>query len=562
MKKILILLLSLPLLFAATANIVDSNNATTDVESSAAYKVYVDTFGNNPDFALELCAAGPKYVAAVYSANLSGTFLLLPISKNLTAGSTNTLVYTSIGSGPCYYTPVDSFAFSQFKDFTRTPDVYVSAFPGRIHALYANNPDGTGAPDLVPLDYADGWLDGSYSTSRSFSQATGLVTANVNTISFQTEIGLITKTPNDPEWGLNSSTGRSMLIALCDDDFGNECDDAEIVNSSSDLPVGLSLIGTVNDQNVHNRYVVVDGLGDAICIGADLAPTITFSANPISYGESTNITVTVANNGNVNVTTDFILQLNISGSGYSDSINYSITEDLASGGGSTTRNYTFNATGLAGAVNIRAYADRDNDIAECDKSDNLDTATLTINPVWYMHIWIDGVYTNSFPEWGRPYNVTIFINNSNGAVEPNAQYIITEMNGLNAFIPTQVWNDTDSGSPLGVTTSSVATARGNTSGHVRLTIIPTCNKLYTDYAYLGVDAYVGSYAMYVQSSPSHSFAYNGSTVTNYPLLVTNMTCADPGWVNNKELINKDTYVLDVYDWIYQVYSITKKLVVP
>jgi len=562
MKRILILLLCLPVLFAASASIVDSANVTTDVEASAAFKVYVDTFGNNPDFALELCDAGPKYIAAVYSANVSGTYILLPISKNLTAGSSNTLVFTSLGSGPCYYTPVDSFAFSQFKDFTRTPNVYVSAFPGRIHGFYANNPDGTGSPDLVPVDTADGWLEGDYATTRSFSQATGEVTADVTSITFETEIGSITRAPNDPEWGLNSSTGRSMLIALCDDDFGNECDDASIINSSTDLPVGLTVVGTINDQNVHNRYVVVDGLGDAICIGADLAPTITFSANPISYGESSNITVTVANNGNVNVTTDFILQLNISGSGYSDSVNYLITEDLGAGGGSTTRNYTFNATGLAGPVNVRAYADQTNQISECSKSDNLDTATLTINAVWYMHVWIDGVYNNTFPEWGRPYNVTIFINNSNGDVEPNAEYIITEMNGLNAFIPTQVWNDTDSGSPLGVTTSSVATARGNASGHARLTIIPTCNKLYTDYSYLGVDTYVGNYEMYVQSSPSHSFAYNGTMVTNFPLLVANTTCADPGWVNNKELINKDTYVLDVYDWIYEVYSITKKLVVP
>jgi len=63
--------------------------------------------------------------------------------------------------------------------------------------LYANNPDGSGSPDLVPLDYADGWLDGSYSTSRSFNQGTGLVTANVNSITFQTELGAITRSPSE-----------------------------------------------------------------------------------------------------------------------------------------------------------------------------------------------------------------------------------------------------------------------------------------------------------------------------------------------------------------------------
>ncbi|MBD3389531.1 hypothetical protein GF415_01085 [Candidatus Micrarchaeota archaeon] len=560
MKRLALLLLCFPVLFAATASIVDSSNTTTNVESSAAFKVYVDTFGNNPDFALELCNAGQKYVAAVYSANVSGTFVMVPISKNLTAGSSSTMVHTSIGSGPCYYTPVDSFAFSQFRDFTRSPDVYVSAFPGRVHALYSDNDDGTGSPDLAPVNYSEGWLEGSYSTTRSFNQATGLVTADVSSITFQTELGSVTRGPGDADWGLSSTTGRSMLIALCDDDFGNVCDDAVIANDSTDLPVGLSLVGTVDDQHVHNRYVVVDGLGEPICIGTDLRPSISIDTNPISYGDSTNITITVTNQHNVNITTDFVLQFNVSGSGYSDTVNYAITEDLASGGGSTTRNYTFDATGQAGSVSLRAYADSTNQIAECDETDNLATATLVINPVWYLHVWIDGEYNNTFPQWGRPYNVTFYVNNSNGDTISNVDYIITEQNGLNPFIPTQVWND--SGTEHGVSTSSVATAEGNSSGYARMVIVPTCNKLYTDYSYLGVDAYVGDYEISVRTNPSHQYAFNGSLYTNFPLFVANKTCADPGWVNDKELINKDTYVLDIYDWMYEVYSITKKLVVP
>jgi hypothetical protein len=559
MKKIAMLLFCLPLLFAS-ASIVDASNVTTNVESSAAFKVYVDTFGNNPDFALELCNEGQKYVAAAYTANVSGTWVMVPISKNLTAGSTSTLVYTSLGSGPCYYTPVDAYAFSQFRDFTRTPPIYVSAFPGRIHALISDNPDGTGSPDLVPVNYTEGWLMGSYASTRSFSQATGLVTANVNSITFQTELGAVTRGPGDAEWGLSNTTGRSMLIALCDDDFGNECDDAIIVNESSDLPVGLAVVGTIDDQNVHHRYVVIDGLGDYICIGANLVTTITPNPASIPYGGTSNVTITVTNIGNVNITTDFALQFNVSGS-YTDVVNYPITEDLAAGGGSTTRNYTFNASGLSEVVPLSAYADSTNQIAECSKADNYATSSITISPVWYMHIWIDGNYTNVFPEWGRPYNVTIFINNSNGDIEPNAEYIITEMNGLNLFIPTQVWNET--GTPLGVTTSSVARARGNGTGYARLVITPTCNKLYTDYAYLNVDSYVGNYYISLRSSPFHQFAYNGTEVSDYPLLVADMNCTGLStWQNDKELVNKNEYVLDVYDWIYEVYSITRKLVVP
>jgi hypothetical protein len=561
MKKIAMLLLCIPLLFAS-ASIVDASNVTTNVESSAAFKVYVDTFGNNPDFALELCNEGQKYVAAAYTANVSGTWVMVPISKNLTSGSTNTMVYTSIGSGPCYYTPVDSFAFSQFRDSTRTPPVYVSAFPGRIHALISDNEDGTGSPDLIPVDYADGWLEGNYSTTSSFSQATGLVTANVNSITFQTELGTITRSPGALDWGLNSTTGRSMLIALCDDDFGNECDDAVIVNSTADLPAGLSLVGTVDDQNVHHRYVVVDGIGAPICIGADLRPSIFIHENPIEYGESTNITITVENEGNVDVTTDFVLQFNVSGSGYSDTINYTITENLSASGGTTTRNYTFNATGQAGPVALSAYADSTNQIAECDKSDNLDTATLNIDAVWYLHVWIDGNYTNEFPEWGRPYNVTFYINNSNGDDVPNARYEIIETNGLNPFVPIQIWND---GTDKGLSSASVGTATGNSSGHLTVAIIPTCNKFYSPTSSIDLTPVIGDYTIIVRGydgATQLSFAYNGTTVSNYPLLVPNRDCADPGWVNDKDIINKNSYVFDIYDRMYKVYSITKKLVDP
>ena len=73
---------------AQTAYIVDYTNATVDVYSSAAYRVYVDTFGTNPDFAMRLCDLGQKYVAAVYSANVSGTPEYVVVSKDLTTGST------------------------------------------------------------------------------------------------------------------------------------------------------------------------------------------------------------------------------------------------------------------------------------------------------------------------------------------------------------------------------------------------------------------------------------------------------------------------------------------
>lgn len=558
-KEIFFILMCFSLVFATTGRIIDNTGTTQNVLDSSAYRVYVDTFGANPDFGLELCNAGQKYVSAVYLANISGTFSYLTISKDLTTGSNNTLVYTANGAGPCYTTPIDALAFSQFRDFTRAPPVFVSAFPGRIHALYSDNADGS-SPDAAFMNYSRGWLEGDFSTTLSFNQATERVSANVNSITFVTEFGSITRTPADSQWGLNSSTGRSLFIALCSDDYGAACSDATIVNSSSQLPVNLSMGGVpISDQYAYNRYVVVDGLGDPICVGADLTPGISANPSSISNGQSSNITITATNNGNVNITTDFNITLNVTGSG--NIASWIVTENLAPGA-STTRNYTWNHTGSSGTYTFTTNVDAENDLVECNENDIAST-TVVVSPAYYLHVWIDGNYTNVFPVWGRPYNVTFYINDSDGNYFPNARYVIIERNGLNLFSPTQVWDD--AGTPRGLVAESRGTVVGDARGYVNITLVPTCNLLYTVYNSSGVDAVVGNYAIIVNGYNGGTqlpFLYNGSTTYDHPLLIDNWACEDPGWVNNKEIHNKDSYVLDIYDWIYQVFANTKKLVVP
>ncbi len=320
---------------------------------------------------------------------------------------------------------------------------------------------------------------------------------------------------------------------------------------------------TINDQHAYNRFVVVDGLGDPICVGADLAPGISANPSAISNNESSNITITATNNGNVNITTDFNITLNITGpGGYFRTTSWLVTTDLAPGS-SVSRSYLWNHTGLSGTYTFTTNVDANNNIVECNENDIAST-TVLVSPAFYLHVWIDGNYTNVFPVWGRPYNITLYINDSDGNPVSNARYMLTETNGLNPFTPTQVWNN--SGLERGLVSSSVGRIQGNGTGYVQFTMVPTCNKLFTDFSYLGVDTYVGNYSIivngYTAGGSPIAFSYNGTKTPDYPLLIGNWTCADPGWVNNKEIINKNQYVLHVYDWLYEVYSITKKLVVP
>jgi hypothetical protein len=561
MKRIWILLLFVAVLSAQSAYIINNsiigsqNVSAADVYSDNTY-MYIDNVGN-PDLGLRLCGVGQKYVAAVYAANVSGTYVFYTISKNLTTGSSATLVYTSNSGGGagCYYTPIDSFALSQFKDSTRTPPVFVSAFPGRIHVLYSDDVSGS-SPSFVFLNYSNGWLRGSYSvplSTSSFNQTTGNVTATVSSITFQSSTGSISFSPSDSKSGLNSSTGRSILMALCADDYGANCSDAKIINSSSQLPAQLSLNAPTSDQVTYTRYVVVNGLGyGPICIGADISPSVSVNPSSVYPGNSSNITITLTNNGNVNITTNFVLTLNITGpTGFINQTNWTITEDIAPGG-SVQRSINFTNTSRSGTYTFTAIADPLNQVVECNEN-NIVSNTLTVIKTYTIHVLIDGVENDTFEYAGRAYNVTLYVNDSDGNVVTDSTFELTETNGLNPFTPTQVYNDGSYNHS--VKSYSIGVIHSNSSGYATLAVIPTCNKLYNDPIRGPIlRNNIGNYSISVRAYGT------GFDITN-SLNVSDSSCADPGWVNNKNIINKD-YVEGVYDWLYEVFSILKKLLVP
>ncbi len=561
MKKFIVLLLVFGVFFGQSAYIINSsvtgstNVSAADVYSDGTY-MYIDSSGN-PDFGLRLCNVGQKYVGATYAANVGGNYVYYTVSWNLTGGSNNTLVYTSLSGGGagCYYTPIDAFAFSQFKDTSRTPNVFVSAFPGRIHVLHSDNVDGS-SPSFVFLNYSNGWLRGSYTVplaTSSFNQSSGNVTASITSITMQTQTGSVSISPSDSKSGLNASTGRSVLMALCSDDYGASCSDAVLINSSSQLPARLALNAPTNDQLVYYRYVVANGLGyGPICIGADITPGISVNPGSIYPNNSTNVTITLTNTGNVNITTDFVLTLNITGpSGFINQTNWTITENIAPGG-SVQRSINFSNTSRSGTYTFTAIADSRNNITECNEA-NIVNGTLDVIKTYILHILIDGVENDTFEHAGRAYNVTMYVNDSDGNVVSSSTFELTETNGLNPFTPTQVYNDGSYNHS--VKSYSIGEIHSNSTGYAVLAVVPTCNKFYDDPVRGPILLNnIGAYSLSAR-------AYGAGFDISQSLTVSNKTCADPGWVNDKEVVNK-VYVQGIHDWLYEVFAILKKLLVP
>ncbi|MEM3706939.1 MAG: CARDB domain-containing protein [Candidatus Bilamarchaeaceae archaeon] len=560
MKRLFLFLLFVSFAFSQTAQIINSSLAVQNVSVADVYNdgtyMYIDNVGN-PDFGIKLCGVGQKYIGATYAANVGGTYRYYLVSWNLTNGAALSLVYTSLNDGGgCYYTPLDAFAFSQFKDFAKTPPVFVSAFPGRIHVLYSDNGDGS-SPSFVFLNYSDGWLGGSYTVplnTSSFNQLTGNVTATVTSINMIRSTGeSVSISPSDSKSGLNSSVGRSILIALCSDDYGASCSDAVLVNSSAQLPVQLSLNMPTSDQVVYRRYVVVNGLGyGPICIGADITPTVSVNPSSIYPNNSTNVTITLTNTGNVNITTNFRLTLNISGpTGFINQTNWTITEDFGPGA-SIQRSINFSNTSRSGTYIFTAIVDPLDQIVECNENRTA-TNTLTVIKTYQIHVFIDGIENDTFEYAGRAYNVTMYVNDSDGNIINDATFELKEINGLNPFTPAQVYNDGSYNHS--VKSYSIGVVHSNSTGQVILAVIPTCNKFYNDPVKGPIlEKNIGNYSIEVR-------AYGTGFDITKTLNVTDRSCADPGWINNKQIVNKD-YVEGIYDWLYEVFTILKKLLVP
>ena len=554
-------LLTSTLALAISASLKTSSDTITSLyytgTSGSTSYFYKDAQSPNSDIGIELCGVGQKYVALVFVANISGTMAGYDIAVSYGNDAPNALEDTVASAGDCYKTtPVGNFQVSPSHLSSRDPEVYVAAFPGLPYVLYADSADGQTNASYYAIPEANGSLLGSYAISSLdsyFNETTKNVTIIAPTITFTTQSGSFTKLANDSSFGVNSD--RSLIIAVCNSTRGQACNSGAFANYSSVFPMSLYAgVASPSESTTYTRYLDINGYDLTMCIGPELEITsVTVNTTAVSAGQQVRVTANYENSGNVAVTTDFDVEFyfdeglvnttTVSGGltvGETGSVYYDVDTTGYSSGTLTT----------AGNLSIGA-------IADCDGGNNQDAGpSVTISKIITPYVLIDGTETDVFNRAGRPYNISIYLNDTDGATRSGLIVKVTEVNGLTIFTPMQT-AETE-----GTATSSFTGGQSttNSSGYVEFTLIPTGNKLFTaPYEYLNVSDAVGNYSLYFEvfnGSTEQIISKNGQIVTEWEFNLTNMTINDPSTSeqNTLTVLNQDTYVSDILEYVNQAFA--------
>lgn len=569
----------------ATAYIKDSdfkvvNLYYTGSSSSDPGQYYLDgvpTKGN-PNVGIEICDVGQKYVGATYAINVNGEWKYVLITYS---SDSEALSYTSQSGSQtgCYFTPIDYLTFSPYYFSTPDPDVYVAAFPGKLFVVYEDSANPGTLSNFVFVGN-NGYLRGSYTVPRSFDESTCKISISEPTITFEYYGGSFSARASDPNVGISSE--RKMVIGICSDAYGEACSDG-VVLSSPNFPLTLltDLTGSpcVHDQMTPiDRYVVINGLGNYICIGPNLKVSITeLSPNPVYYNQTLTVKYRIYNprdtpyeiqGGNVKVTTDFKVKITIFNSSNPAQIVYEKTETITddiSVNGYTEKTFTWRADVRSGFYTIKIEVDYNNDIGECNENDNSVQQNFEVKPVIIPEIWINEKRTNTFPYPGVPYNFSLYLKDSDNETLRNAYVKLVEVNGLSLFTPTQIWekvydehgNKTKNATKV----TTITEVYTDYYGWVNITLIPTGNKLFApEYSYTNASEILGNYSLYITGKykkngkwENFKFVVNNKLSDTYPLNVQNLYTYKE-YEKESMFYNQKSFVEAVMDWIYTIFA--------
>ncbi len=530
--------------------------------------LYQDAIDGNSDVGIELCDVGQKYVGSAYALNVGGTWQYVLITYS---SSSEALAFTStdVGNG-CYQAIPGFLTISPSQLTTPNPNVYKAAFPGRLYVAYESNAN-PGVLNNFYYGNTNMQLLGDYTIPKSFDQATRTITIETPTVTFQTSAGSFQKLFTDTSFGL--STDKQAVIGICDDDHGETCSDGEVINSNvfpKTLQTGLSA-SQVNDQNTYTKYAVINGIGKSICIGANLRPiNLNVNPNPVYYSQTLDINFAVENHrdtpyetngGNVDVTTPFNIRITIYNTSNPTQIIYDTTvtnTNTITPGNNILRSISWPAYAHSGFYTVKVEADSNNNINECNEGDNTILANFELKPITLPDIYIDGVQTDTFEYPNIPYNLDIYMKNSDNDTLKNATVIIVEENGLTLNVPLQYYtkqiNSTDNITDA-VKTKTESTIITDYNGNLNITIIPSYNRLLTlQYNYTNISSIVGNYSLYMtgqqEDGEEFKFMINGTLTNKYPFKIEKLNFTiEP---NGKKLNNKNA-ASQVIDYIYKTF---------
>lgn len=563
-----LLLVLVPLVSAAS--FTNSPQLYFTGTSSSPSTLYQDAIGPNQDVGIELCGQGPgRYVGGFYAANIAGTWNYALITYS---SSSNALAQANTNAGGGCYDSVPGFlTVSPSSLSTPSPNVDKAALPGELYVGHAS----TANPGTVSNFVFGGTsmqLRGDYTIQRSFDQGTLQITAQDPTVSFTTSSGSFSKSATDPTFGVASD--RPLIMAVCSDTQGQSCSDGGVITSNIfpySMSTGLSA-GSVNDQRTYTRYIVANGLGKSICIGANLkASIINIAPNPVYYSQNLSINFSTTNKrdtpfeingGNVGVTTPFQVRVEIYNSTNPSQVVYNQTQTISNAitpDGTIQLNLLWPAYAHSGTYTVKVTTDVNNNIVECNEGDNTATQNFVLKPITLPDVYIDGVKTSTFPYPNAPYNLSFHMKNSDNTTLANATVYMTQTNGLSMLAPTQIYNRSVGPNATvkdGVRTNETAVFTTDAGGNASLVFIPTYNDLYlARYNYTDLSSYIGNYSLSMsgvqQDNQSFKFVIGGKLTNDYPFDIANVSFTGPYPLKT---IRRKAMVSQVLDFVYHSYA--------
>jgi len=462
---------------------------------------------------------------------------------------------------------------------TPNPDIKVAAFPGRLWAGYHAASENPGTISIFEYGGATMTLRGSYTVSKTFDETSRDISVSTPSVSYITSSGSFSKSMTATSYGLHDD--RQGVMGVCDDDYGASCSEGMILNGASSFPIDVSTglaAGVVNDQNTHTKYVVINGVGNEICIGANLYATLTsVTPDPVYYSQNITLGYGVTNprdtanqelyGGNVQVDSTFTVNILIQ---RTDSLPYTtvydqdftITDDIAVDG-TYSNSIEMPALWHSGTYTVTYTVDTDSDIDECDESasSNSETDTFILKAIQLPTFNIDGEDRTTFPNPGRPYNFSLTIKNSDNETTSNADVRFVEENGINLLAPLQIYTQETDGvgttADRGTITKNIVSFNTDYYGIANLTVVPTGNKFYSsEYTYLNVSDHVGNYSLYIEGEDESSdvfvFVIDGSLSYTYPLTFINDSVYEVA--SDRDFINQDSLFSQAFNYVYSIFA--------